>query len=110
MKFNHILSSNISGIPEAYSTAIEIIDEILSQPPFNFHVLESISQKTTVFKVRLSALNAAGLQKERAMSTYIEKPVNDKLYAKRRSSSRGIALGLPQSGRSLKDEAAAVLN
>lgn len=44
------------------------------------------------------------------MSTYIEKPVKDKAFAKRRSSSRGITIGGPISQRALKDEAAAVLD
>jgi hypothetical protein len=100
IKFNNIISNNISNIPEAYSTVIEIIDEILSQKPFDFHVIESISEKKTIIKVKPTTL---GLQKERAMSTYIEKPIADKMSAKRRSTSKGIVIGPPKSLRNFKE-------
>ncbi len=99
IKFTNIISNNISSIPEAYSAVVEIIDEILSQKPFDFHVIESISERKTIVKVKPTTL---GLQKERAMSTYIEKPITDKISAKRRSTSKGIVIGPPKSQRNFK--------
>lgn len=114
VSFNHVISQHISGLSEAFIAVTEILDEIFSKETFKFHTLESISQKKTISKVKVSSLgNPAAIQKERALSTYIQKKSPSISKDKnRRSSTRGILAGLqklPATQRTLGQQAAAAL-
>lgn len=59
VEFQHVLSSTIGGLPEAYIVAVETLDSILADC-LGLHFLEDLAVKRTEYRVKPTSMGIQG--------------------------------------------------